>query len=74
MRFGRRKPGRRVRDPFQHLADERRRAEASAWFVGPDDGPELDVETGISSNLDRDDLDRGDLDRDGLDRDGADGR
>jgi hypothetical protein len=63
MPFGRRKhahKGRdhRARDPFDHLADERRAAESDAWFLQPDDGPELDVQTGISSNLSDDDLDR----------------
>jgi hypothetical protein len=48
----------RGRDPFAHLADEREEAESEAWFLQPDDGPELDVETGISSNLSEDDLGR----------------
>jgi hypothetical protein len=48
----------RGRDPFAHLADERKAAESDAWFLQPDDGPELDVETGISSNLSEDDLER----------------
>jgi hypothetical protein len=61
MPFGRRKPAHKARaaksrDPFEHLADERRAAESDAWFLGPDDGPELQVETGISSNLSGDDL------------------
>jgi hypothetical protein len=61
MPFGRRKPAdknraQRGRDPFAHLADERQAAESDAWFLQPDDGPELDVEAGISSNLDPDDL------------------
>jgi hypothetical protein len=61
MPFGRRKPADksrppRGRDPFAHLADERQAAESEAWFLEPDDGPELDVEAGISSNLDEDDL------------------
>jgi hypothetical protein len=56
MPFGRKKMGRRGRDPFEHLADERHDAESSAWFLEPDDGPELDVQTGISSNLSEDDL------------------
>lgn len=61
MPFRRRKHGSdKRRDPFDHLADERRAAEsAEPWFLGTDDGPELDVETGISSNLNEDDL-RGD--------------
>ncbi|HEX5365228.1 MAG TPA: hypothetical protein VFW63_01005 [Acidimicrobiales bacterium] len=42
-----------------HLADERREAESEAWFLQPDEGPELEVETGISSNLAYGDL--GDL-------------
>lgn len=57
MQFGRRKTARRTRDPFDHLADERQAAEADAWFLEPDDGPELEVETGISSNLSDGDLD-----------------
>jgi hypothetical protein len=44
------------RDPFAHLADERRAAESDAWFLQPDDEPELDVEAGVSSNLSEDDL------------------
>jgi len=59
MQFGRKKPGRKGRDPFEHLADERRAAESEAWFLEPDEGPELDVQTGISSNLSSDDLDEG---------------
>ncbi|HET6954664.1 MAG TPA: hypothetical protein VFI47_30145 [Acidimicrobiales bacterium] len=55
MPFGRKKPP-RDRDPFSHLAEERRAAESDAWFLEPDDGPELDIETGISSNLAPDDL------------------
>ena len=63
MPFGRRKhahKGRdhRARDPFEHLADERRAAESAAWSLQPDDGPELDVQTRISSNPSDDDLDR----------------
>ncbi|HKY65055.1 MAG TPA: hypothetical protein VJM49_01730 [Acidimicrobiales bacterium] len=57
MPFGRKKPVKRGRDPFEHLADERREAEAETWFLQPDDAPELDVQTGISSNLTDDDLD-----------------
>ena len=56
MPFGRKKPP-RDRDPFAHLADERRAAESEAWFLEPDDGPVLDVETGISSNIASEDLD-----------------
>jgi hypothetical protein len=56
MQFGRKKPGRKGRDPFEHLADERQAAESSPWFLEPDEGPELSVETGISSNLSEDDL------------------
>lgn len=45
------------RDPFAHLRDDRTTAEdGDPWFLGPDDGPELHVETGISSNLSEDDL------------------
>jgi hypothetical protein len=45
------------RDPFAHLEDDRTDAESGdPWFLGPDDGPELHVETGISSNLSEDDL------------------
>jgi hypothetical protein len=45
------------RDPFAHLQDERSEAEdGEPWFLTPDDGPELHVETGISSNLSEDDL------------------
>lgn len=49
--------GQRGRDPFHHLADEREEAESTTWFLEPDDGPELDVQAGMSSNLSRDDLD-----------------
>ena len=61
MPFGRRKPADKsgspkARDPFAHLANERRAAESEAWFLQPDDGPELEIETGISSNLSEDDL------------------
>jgi hypothetical protein len=58
MAFGRRKHGStKNRDPFDHLADERRAAESGEpWFLGPDDGPDLDVEAGISSNLRDEDL------------------
>jgi hypothetical protein len=63
MPFGRRKLARKgretnTRDPFDHLADERLEAESDAWFLQPDDGPELDVQAGISSNLDDADLER----------------
>jgi hypothetical protein len=58
MPFGRRKHEHKSRDPFGHLADERQAAESGEpWFAGPDDAPELEVEAGISSNLDEDDLD-----------------
>jgi hypothetical protein len=50
------KQARRGRDPFAHLQDEREEAEAEPWFLAPDDGPELQVETGRSSNLSEDDL------------------
>jgi hypothetical protein len=59
MAFSRRKDrGRRGgRDPFGHLQDERAQAESGdPWFLAPDDGPELDVQAGISSNLSEDDL------------------
>ncbi|HEY3144037.1 MAG TPA: hypothetical protein VGJ86_23095 [Acidimicrobiales bacterium] len=46
-------------DPFAHLRDERAEAEdGDPWFLGPDEGPELHVETGISSNLSEDDLEQ----------------
>ena len=77
MPFGRRKPAHKsratsARDPFDHLADERRAAESDAWFLEPDAGEldghlpareinqfgtELDVQAGVSSNLSDDDLD-----------------
>jgi hypothetical protein len=64
MAFGRRKSNNDDdsdavddRDPFAHLAEDRRAAEAgSPWFLAPDEGPALQVETGISSNLSADDL------------------
>lgn len=63
MPFGRRKDQNkdpkkaRSRDPFEHLEDERAAAEdGDPWFLAPDDGPELEIETGISSNLTEDDL------------------
>jgi hypothetical protein len=58
MAFGRKKRDHRDRDPFGHLADERRAAEAEAWFLEPDDGPTLEVEAGISSNIADDDLEQ----------------
>lgn len=49
---------RKPRDDFKSLAKERRKTEDDRpWFDGVDDGPELDVETGIGSNL-RDDARR----------------
>ncbi len=84
MPFGRRRAAHRsretnARDPFDHLADERRAAESEAWFLQPDDGPQLDVQAGVSSNLSDDDLDGATLatatDADGAangDADGAD--
>lgn len=43
---------RKPKDDFKALAKERRRSEDDQpWFAGDDDGPELDVETGIGSNL-----------------------
>ena len=59
MAFGRKKRAPRDRDPFVHLADERQAAESTTWFLEPDDGPPLEVETGNSSNLSEDDLDEG---------------
>jgi hypothetical protein len=63
MAFGRRKTqefkekqAKRVRDPFAHLQHEREEDEEQPWFLAPDDGPELHVETGISSNLSEEDL------------------
>jgi hypothetical protein len=57
MAFSRRKDRTR-RDPFGHLRDERAQAESGdPWFLAPDEGPELDVQAGISSNLSEDDLD-----------------
>ena len=56
MAFGRKKRAQKRHDPFAHLADERRAAEEEAWFLQPDEGPRLDVEAGISSNLSDDDL------------------
>ena len=57
MAFGRKKRSTRDRDPFVHLADERRAAESETWFLAPDDGPPLDIQTNISSNLSPEDLD-----------------
>lgn len=57
MPFGRKKTARRGRDPFVHLEGERQAAESETWFLQPDDGPELEVETGISSNLSDHDID-----------------
>jgi hypothetical protein len=63
MTFSRRKDRRKEerrgdsRDPFEHLREERTKAEEEEpWFLAPDDGPELQIETGISSNLTQDDL------------------
>lgn len=61
MPFGRRRGAHRshdsnARDPFDHLADERRAAEAEAWFLKPDEAPVLDVQAGVSSNITADDL------------------
>jgi hypothetical protein len=63
MPFSRRKDRRREdqsgdsRDPFAHLREERTKAEEEEpWFLAPDDGPELQIETGISSNLSEDGL------------------
>jgi hypothetical protein len=48
---------RRKRDTdFKAMSKERRTVEdEQPWFAVEDDGPELDVETGIGSNLRRDD-------------------
>lgn len=63
MAFGRRKSNSNARDPFAHLADERSEAEGeSPWFLEPDDGPELEIQTGISSNLSVEDLEPDDRD------------
>jgi hypothetical protein len=56
MPFGRRRAAHRsretkARDPFDHLADERRAAESDAWFMRPDDAPPIEVQAGVSSNL-----------------------
>ncbi len=40
------------KDDFKSLAKQRRRSEDDEpWFAGEDDGPELEIETGIGSNL-----------------------
>jgi hypothetical protein len=40
------------KDDFKALSKQRREVEdAQPWFAREDDGPELDVETGIGSNL-----------------------
>ena len=57
MAFGRKKRGPRGRDPFEHLAEDRRAAESEVWYLEPDDAPPLDVEAGISSNIAEDDTD-----------------
>ena len=45
------------RDPFSHLEGERQDAESGdPWYLTETTG-ELDVQAGISSNLQRDDLD-----------------
>jgi hypothetical protein len=61
MPFGRRRAAHRsretnARDPFDHLADERRAAESDAWFMRPDDAPPLEVQAGVSSDLSDADL------------------
>jgi len=46
------------KDEFKALSKERRTVEdEQPWFAGDDDGPELDVQTGIGSNLHRRDPD-----------------
>ena len=54
-----RKKGSGTPDPdFKALSQERRGVEdEQPWFAGDDDGPELNVQTGIGSNLRRDDAD-----------------
>jgi len=43
---------------FKALSKQRRTVEdEQPWFAAEDDGPELDVETGIGSNLRRPDAD-----------------
>lgn len=43
---------RKQKDDFKTLAKERRKSEDDdPWFARDDDSPELDVETGIGSNL-----------------------
>jgi hypothetical protein len=61
MPFGRRRAAHRsrdsnARDPFDHLADERRAAESDVWFLQPDDAPDLEVQAGMSSNITAADL------------------
>jgi hypothetical protein len=54
----RRKGGPKGGDFFKRSVDERRASEdETPWFLADDDGPELQVETGIGSNLTEDDLD-----------------
>jgi hypothetical protein len=44
-------------DFFRRSVDERRATEDEApWFLADDDGPDLEVEAGIGSNLVEDDL------------------
>jgi hypothetical protein len=44
------------KDDFKSLSKQRRSVEDEhPWFEGADEGPELDVETGIGSNLHPDD-------------------
>jgi hypothetical protein len=58
MAFNRKDRERRGgRDPFAHLRDERAEAEdGDPWFLSPDEGPDIDVQAGVSSNLRQDDL------------------
>ena len=45
----------KAKDDFKALSQERRTVEDERpWFEGVDEAPELDVETGIGSNLRRD--------------------
>lgn len=48
--FGRK---RQPKDPFARAAADRRAVEdEQPWFLGDDDGPELDVEAGRSARMD----------------------
>ena len=46
----------KAKDEFKALSKERRTVEdEQPWFAGDDDGPVLEIETGIGSNLRRND-------------------